>query len=287
MKKVAVVTMQYNEAFYVSRWIDYYARLVGRENLYVVDHDSDEEVREALEGVSVVRYPRSALDDQERARFVSKFVSALLELYETVIYSDCDEFVSHDPRRFASFGDWLDGTDFEYSTCVGFNVMTMLGEENAVLLDGQDVLQQRGHVRFVSPMCKTLVVRKPIRWGGGFHHANQPPHFNGGYLFHLKYADLGERMRRQALTRGLDFAQADQGHHQRSSDLALVNLYRSFGDLERTDWEDGAIEQHCQTFLDRVRPSERGGDVGTMYVAPLDIAGREVFRLPESFRALF
>ncbi|WP_449375893.1 glycosyltransferase family 2 protein, partial [Bosea thiooxidans] len=54
MKKVAVVTMQFNEAFYVSRWIDYYAALVGRENLYVVDHDSDDEVREILRGVSVV-----------------------------------------------------------------------------------------------------------------------------------------------------------------------------------------------------------------------------------------
>jgi hypothetical protein len=286
MKKVAVVTMQYNEAFYVSRWIDYYSGLVGRENLYVVDHDSDEEVRETLQGFSVVRYPRSALDDQERARFVSKFVGALLELYETVIYSDCDEFITHDPRRFASLGDWLDATDFEYSTCIGFNVMTMLKEENAILLDGQ-VLQQRGHVRFVSPMCKTLIVRKPIRWGGGFHHANQPPQFHGAYLFHLKYADLGERMRRQALTRGLDFAQADQGHHQRSSDLDLMNVYRSFAGLDRREWEDEAIERHCRAFLDRVRPSERGGEVGTMYVAPLDIAGPEALRLPDSFRGLF
>lgn len=286
MKKVAVVTMQYNEAFYVSRWIDYYARLVGHENLYVIDHDSDPEVRDLLQGVSVLRYPRSALDDQERARFVSKFVNALLELYETVIYSDCDEFITHDPRRFASFGDWLDATEFDYSTCVGFNVMTMLKEENAILLDGQ-VLQQRAHVRFVSPMCKTLIVRKPIRWGGGFHHANQPPRFHGAYLFHLKYADLGERMRRQALTRGLDFAQADQGHHQRTSDLDLMNIYRSFTGLERRDWEDGAIAHYCRSFIDGIKPSERGGEVGTMYVAPLNIAGGEAWRLPDSFRGLF
>jgi hypothetical protein len=286
MKKIAVVTMQYNEAFYVSRWIAYYAGLVGRENLYVVDHDSDDEVRAMLEGVSTVRYPRSALDDQERARFVSKFVSALLELYETVIYTDCDEFVSHDPRRFASFSDWLDATDFDYSTCVGFNVMTMLEEENAVLLEGE-VLAQRRHVRFVSPMCKTLIVRKPIRWGGGFHHANRPPRFHGAYLFHLKYADLAERMRRQALTRGLDFAQADQGHHQRSNDLDLMNVYRSFAKLDRRDWEDSAIDAYCDQYLGRVTPSERGGEVGTMYVSPLDIAASEAMRLPESFRHLF
>jgi hypothetical protein len=286
MKKIAVVTMQYNEAFYVSRWIDYYARLVGRENLYVVDHDSDAEVREALTGVSVVRYPRSALDDQERARFVSKLVNALLELYETVIYTDCDEFISHDPRRFASFDAWLDASDFEHSTCIGFNVMTMLEEENAVLLEGE-VLAQRRHVRFVSPMCKTLVVRKPIRWGGGFHHANQPPRFHGAYLFHLKYADLGERMRRQALTRGLDFAQADQGHHQRSSDLDLMNVYRAFAALERRDWDDGTVDGYCGRYLERVTPSQRGGEVGTMYVSPLDIAAGEALRLPESFRHLF
>jgi hypothetical protein len=286
MSKIAVVTMQYNEAFYASRWIAYYAGLVGIENLYVIDHDSDDDMREALAGVSVVRYPRSALDDQERARFVSKFVNALLELYETVIYTDCDEFVSHDPRRFASFTDWLDSSDFDYSTCIGFNVMTMLEEENAILLDGQ-VLEQRRHVRFVSPMCKTLVVRKPIRWGGGFHHANQPPRFHGAYLFHLKYADLGERMRRQALTRGLDFAQTDQGHHQRANDLDLMNIYRSFGELERKDWEDAAVDRYCSQYLERVKPAERGGEIGTMYVSPLDLAATEALRLPESFRNLF
>ncbi|RDJ22157.1 glycosyltransferase family 2 protein [Bosea caraganae] len=286
MKKIAVVTMQYNEEFYVSRWIDYYARLVGVENLYVVDHDSNDEVREKLSRVSVVRYPRSALDDQERARFVSKFVGALLELYETVIYTDCDEFVSHDPRRFAGFTDWLDATDFEYSTCVGFNVMTMLEEENAVLLEGQ-VLEQRRHVRFVSPMCKTLIVRKPIRWGGGFHHANRPPHFHGAYLFHLKYADLAERMRRQAMTRGLDFAQADQGHHQRKNDLDLMNIYQSFARLERKEWEDEAIDRYCGQYLEGVTQSERGGEVGTMYVSPLNIAAGEALKLPESFRNLF
>lgn len=286
MKKIAVVTMQYNEAFFLPRWIDYYARLVGIENLYVVDNDSDDEVRAALTGVSVVRYPRTALDDQERARFISKFVGALLELYETVIYTDCDEFVSHDPRRFASFTDWLDATDFEYSTCIGFNVVAILEEENAVLLD-RPVLEQRRHVRFVSPMCKTLLARKPIRWGGGFHHANQPPHFHGAYLFHLKYADVAERLRRQALTRTMDWAHLDQGNHQRTNDLDLMNVYRAFSQLERRDWEDGAIERYCARFLGGVKPSSRGGEVGTMYVSPLDIAANEALRLPESFRNLF
>ncbi len=286
MKKIAVVTMQYNEAFYVPRWIDYYARLAGLENLYVIDHDSDGEVRELLRQVSVVRYPRSALDDQERARFVSKFVNALLELYETVIYTDCDEFISHDPRRFARFQDWLDATDFEYSTCTGFNLVTILEEENAVLLDGR-ILAQRRHVQFVSPMCKTSLIRKPIRWGGGFHHANQPPRFHGAYLFHLKYADVAERLRRQALTRALDWAHLEQGNHQRTNDLDLMNIYRSFSQLERRDWDDAAIDGYRARYLAGVKTSQRGGEVGTMHVSPLDIRASEALRLPESFRSLF
>jgi hypothetical protein len=286
MRKAAIVTMQYNEAFYVSRWIAYYAGLVGRENLYVVDHDSDDEVRAMLEGVSTVRYPRSALDDQERARFVSKFVNALLELYETVIYTDCDEFITHDPRRFGSFDDWLDASDFEHSTCIGFNVMTMLGEENGALAGGQ-VLEQRRHVRFVSPMCKTLLARKPIRWGGGFHHANQPPRFHGAYLFHLKYADLGERLRRQALTRSLDLTEPGEGRHQRLDDERQMRTYRAFGQLRRMDWNDAAIDDYCGRYLERVTPSPRGGEVGTMYVSPLDIVAREALRVPECFRTLF
>ena len=54
MKKVAVVTMQYNEAFYVSRWIEYYSGLVGRENLYVVDASAIPEIPSANTNLTTV-----------------------------------------------------------------------------------------------------------------------------------------------------------------------------------------------------------------------------------------
>lgn len=285
MPGTAIVTMQRDESFFLPRWLDYYGGLFGRDHLYVVDNDSGPDCTALLEGVSRIRYPARPFDDQERARFVSGLASTLLELYDTVVVTDCDEFVAADPRTGHDLPGWLASHDFEHVTCIGLNVLARLDEESGLLAAGP-VLAQRRHVRFVSPMCKVAVIRKPIRWGGGFHHANRPPHFAGLLLFHLKYADLGESLRRQASSRSRDWAHLLQGDHQRRSDLDLLRQFAAFARLPVADWCDDAIGAATAEFEARVTASVRGGDVGTMYVSPLDLASASLFRLPEAFAGL-
>ena len=73
--KLAAVTMAYNEPDYTDIWCRHYARQVGLENCYVIDHGSDDGTTEQLGAVNVIRIPRSPKDNEVRARLVSDFCS--------------------------------------------------------------------------------------------------------------------------------------------------------------------------------------------------------------------
>lgn len=286
MQKIAAVTMQYNETYYLPRWVSYYGSEFGRDNLFVIDNDSDADFGTALDGVSRIRYRRTAFSDMERARFVSHFVASLLELYDTVVFTDCDEFVCPDARTQRSLRAWIEANDFEHVTCVGMNVVPDLATEDAVLGAGP-ILGQRRRARLISPMFKPSVVRKPVRWGGGFHHVNRPPNFQGLFLFHMKMADVGQLLARQALTRTMTWAKLTHGNHQRKSDAAVLGNVLAQGKLPAVPWSDDEVERLKRAFVEGVQAHERGGEVGTMYASPMNLSSEAPMTIPEEFFGIF
>src|SRR5215210_7701903 len=105
--QICALTMAYNEAPNLPRWVEHYSAQFGAQNCIVVDHGSDDGSTEALThpvgrfGVSRER----PFDEHPRAAFVSSIASALLEYYDGVLYTDTDEYVVADPRRYASLSD--------------------------------------------------------------------------------------------------------------------------------------------------------------------------------------
>src|SRR5581483_1471923 len=120
--KIAAVTMVYNEAHFLPRWIRHYAAQVGAGNCTVIDHGSDDGCTDALPGVNLLRIPRSPTDEVERARFLSGFCASLLSWYDWVIYTDVDEFLVADPDHFASLPDLLAASAHPVITSIGFNL---------------------------------------------------------------------------------------------------------------------------------------------------------------------
>jgi hypothetical protein len=57
--KLAAITMVYNEPDYMDIWCRHYARQVGAENCYVIDHVSDDGTTDGLGDVNVTRLARS------------------------------------------------------------------------------------------------------------------------------------------------------------------------------------------------------------------------------------
>jgi hypothetical protein len=225
--KAAAVTMCYNEAVNLPIWLRYYGGALGLENLFVIDHGSDEQFQALMAGANVTKLPRTPFDDRERSVMLSKFQNDLLMDYDFVIYTDCDEMIVPDPERFSSIPDYLSKLESNYATTVGLNVIHIVDSEPSLDL-AAPILEQRSFVRFVMPMCKTLVSRIPLQWGSGFHTASVPPRIDPKlYLFHLKYIDLDLGLQRLAITRSMEWSSLKAGAHQRISDTQYVKYYQN------------------------------------------------------------
>jgi hypothetical protein len=208
--RIACFTTVYNNADHLPVWIRYYGGAVGLGNLSVLDHGSDDgSIGSVPREVSVVRLPRRQVDEIGRTAAVNAFAAALLNYYDTVIYTDCDEFIVPDPAVYpGGLRDYC-GRCPPRVAPVGLNVLHMTDREGP--LDYRHpILRQRRFCRFASAMCKPLIVREPITWRAGFHFAEQPASLETDiYLFHLKAADRETALRRHQFVRTLPWSKKD------------------------------------------------------------------------------
>lgn len=71
--RIAVITECYQEQTMLPLWIKHYSRLVGQENLFILDHGSVPPVQ--VDGnIHVERIPRHEyLDEWDRVRVISEW----------------------------------------------------------------------------------------------------------------------------------------------------------------------------------------------------------------------
>lgn len=227
---VAIFTMAYNESAKLPVWVRHYRAHCPRARLFVLDHGSDDGSTDGLDGVSVTRLVRSPFDERIRVSVVGAFQRQLLRDHEVVIFTDCDEMLLADPRRYGSLHDFLAATQDAVIAPAGMHVLHRIDRE-APLDPGRPVLGQRRFVEFESGMCKPSVSRVPLNWDVGFHGADIRPAYRADlFQFHLGYMDRSLALARLAVTRSMAWSeaalQAGNGFHQRLSDEDY--LRRSF-----------------------------------------------------------
>ncbi len=249
-KLTAAVTMVYNEDMFLPLWRRYYGSQFGETCCYVIDHGSDDGSTSSLGNVNVVRIPRSPMHDKKRANFVSNFCSGLLEWYDSVVYSDVDEFLIPDPDKYSSLSDFTlklqTGTTV---TAIGLNV-THLPDSDPPLDLTKSILGQRQWARFVFSMCKPLVTTVPIRWVPGFHSSDQPTIFDRLYLFHLHHFDLPSSLKRLAKTRSMPWGDGPADHYQRWSDEKHEQVERAIAGFSRID--ECSFQENDQVIAPRI-----------------------------------
>ena len=212
--KIAAFTMVYNEQVFLPIWRRYYAQALGEENLFVLDHGSDDNSTADLGCVNRIRIPRGdAFDELQRAEFVSRFQGSLLCYYDVVIFSDADEFLVPDPLKYSGLADFAQRRCEQFVTAVGVEVLHLTDDEpdlNANL----PILQQRQYVQFAGDYCKPLMSRVQLKWCAGFHHCQyQPIVDHDFFLFHLKRMDRNiaiEQLRRVQKIRWSDVSLRQQ-----------------------------------------------------------------------------
>ncbi len=266
-------------------WIDYFGRLFGKSNLFVVDRGSTDGSTANPGEVNRLVLPHNVFDEESKTDFIIYFHRSLLCHYDTVIYTDCDELLAPDPALYNDLPDYLRRNDSEYMTAVGLNVLHMITRE-LPLDPARPILRQRQYARFNSPSCKTLISRVPIRWMPGFHCCDKAPRIDSNlFLFHLKLMDYSIAMRRQQINLQTvwserSVAEGFGGHHRydydrfvRQAFLDPVNILRQNGVSE--------FEFSSQIAEIGAKLVERNG----FYLVPNNI--KALVEIPDRLRSVF
>jgi hypothetical protein len=283
LPKVAAVTMAYNEPTYLPIWARHYARQVGADHCYIVDHGSDA-IANLPPGVNIIRLPRSPHDDLKRALFISSITEGLLEYYDWVIHTDADEIVLADPQHYRDLTNFCAAAEADTITAIGFDVQ-QVPELEPPLAPGIPLGEQRGWVRFTSAMCKPVLTRQPLVWSPGFHCADAPLTFSGLYLFHLHWADAATGLERLAKTRVMPWGDEAYGAHQRISDGQWMSLFDGMAALKRHEhvaFDPGVPP--LSGWLSRTRSSMVGRE-DEVYTLDLHVNADELWAIPPRFRA--
>ena len=197
MKRIAALTMVRNDEFYLRKWVEYYGRELGRENLYIFFDGIDQQVPAFCEGTNVTLREKVqggvAKGDKGRIHFLSGEAAKLFESYDLVIGTDADEILVVDPLLGVGLAEFLSGLKIRTTVSgLGVDVGQHTAEEGDICTD-KPFLSQRHYGRLSSRYTKANVLARPARWGSGFHRV-KGHNFHivkGLYLFHFGYFDLG------------------------------------------------------------------------------------------------
>jgi hypothetical protein len=219
--RVAVLTTVYNEPLMLPLWAKYYGQEFGPENLFVLDHESMMENELPISGkVNILRLPRDVGDSFLNVRMMSFYQRLLLEVYDTVIYVDSDEFLCVDPAVAAgrSLREFLLELAEPIGIATGYNLHHIISSEppyNPLL---PLLLQRRVIVRTTS-MDKPAVSRVPLNWIPGFHYCREGgSRVDGLYLLHLRWFDLN-----QAQHKGSKYRASKWSKRELEKELASYN----------------------------------------------------------------
>lgn len=284
---IAVMTMVHKEVAFLQQWIMHYEPLVGRQNLYILTHDGDEDVVRTAHGCRLIYLPRNKVDwkfDRLRFRLLNAYADFLLNNYDCVISGDVDELVFADPA-IGSIFDLIEENK-ENSIMTAFGMHLCEQPEDPSYNPDQPVLSQRTIAVADDQYCKPHIAFKEPKWTKGFHgSAHKPNLVDGLYMAHLKYA-FKELSKDVSSLRKETFDQFDNIGNKSlrrfwgQSDMLTVRKYRELRGLEAVN-----LDECIHSLRDDLRSNvtsnyaKRGG-LSLIFTAP----PQNSIILPERFR---
>ncbi len=196
MKRIAALTMVRNDDFFLRKWVEYYGRELGKENLYIYYDGEDQVPGDFCRGTNTYVHPKIGTQvvaaEKARLKFLSERAAELLaQGYDLVIGVDADEYVVVDPRLGIGLREFLSNQKIDVCLSpLGLDFGQKLGEEGDLSFD-ETFLRQRHYAQIGTRYTKASVIAKPCRWGSGFHRV-KGHNFHIApdlYLLHFGYAD--------------------------------------------------------------------------------------------------
>ncbi|MBR4645436.1 MAG: glycosyltransferase family 2 protein [Bacteroidaceae bacterium] len=196
LKNIAVLTMVRNDDFFLRKWVEYYGRELGKENLYIYYDGEDQTIADFCQGTNAFISPKIGWQvvaaEKGRLRFLSEKAAELFTKgYDLVIGVDADEYIVVDPKAGVSLREFLSNQDIQVCLSpLGLDFGQKLDEEGN--LSSEDLfLSQRHYAQIGTRYTKPSIIAQPCRWGSGFHRV-KGHNFHIAqdlYLLHFGYAD--------------------------------------------------------------------------------------------------
>ena len=196
MKKVAALTMVRNDDFFLRKWVEYYGRELGKENLYIYYDGEDQAVADVCQGTNAFLHPKIGQQvvaaEKGRLKFLSEQAAKLFAAgYDLVIGVDADEYIVVDPKLGIGLREFLSHQDIDVCLSpLGLDFGQKLDEEGDLSME-KTFLSQRHYAQIGTRYTKPSIISQPCRWGSGFHRV-KGHNFHIAkdlYLLHFGYAD--------------------------------------------------------------------------------------------------
>lgn len=210
MKKICALTQVRNDDFFLRKWIEYYGKELGKENLYVYMDGEDQIIPDFCEGVNVtvskkIQSSNVVKFDKIRIKYLSERAAELFKEYDIVIGTDCDEFLVVEPNLGVSLKEHL--SSIESGTSVsGLGIDVGQHRKKEEPIDGSvPLLGQRRFGYLSTRYTKTNTLLKPVCWGSGFHRVKAHNFHIDPYLFlfhfgSMDYNTLADRYKANGLS---------------------------------------------------------------------------------------
>lgn len=209
-KRIAAITMARDDEFFLSRWIAYYGKNLGTENLYILLDGLDQNAPENAGNAHIIKYEHTPLSrsagDRYRIGKLSELAHELLKNYDIVIGCDSDEFLIVDPKTKKTLSEYLSNKKIHTTLSgLGLDVGQHLYNE-AILDKDAPFLEQREYALLSTRYTKPVVINKPVNWGSGFHSIKRHNfHIDKNlYLLHFGAIDM-DMLETKAKKRGADW----------------------------------------------------------------------------------
>jgi len=196
--KIAAISMVRNGGFFVEKWIDYYGKLFGKQNLFLIIDGLDQPLPGEHTEITVTQVPHitqgKAAGDRYRAKLVSGYAKSLLsdKGYKVVVAHDIDEYLVLDPSWSGTLAEYLLGRAKSPSiSALGVDVVHHPKIEGPIDTT-KPFMSQRGYAVISARYTKAVVATEPVVWGAGFHwvkgkNFNIDPNL---FLFHCGMIDI-------------------------------------------------------------------------------------------------
>lgn len=182
-KKICALTMVRNDDFNLRKWVEYYGRELGKENLYIYFDGTDQEIPDFCEGTHAElreRNPGMVVKSEKiRLTFLSEKAAELMKSgYDIVIGTDADEYLVVEPSLDKGLAEYLSSIKIRHSVSgLGIDLGQNLNCET-VISGEKPYFEQRRYGYLCSRYTKPSVISSPVMWGSGFHRIK-------GYDFHI------------------------------------------------------------------------------------------------------